>query len=96
MEFTTLSEQEFAAFADTHPLRSFWQTPQMAHVREKRGFHTEYVGVKDEGKIIAAAMLSELKVFLGYTLVQALRGFLIDYEDSEPLISSIMRADPFF
>lgn len=85
MEFTTLSEQEFAAFADTHPLRSFWQTPQMAHVREKRGFHTEYVGVKDEGKIIAAAMLSELKVFLGYTLVQALRGFLIDYEDSELL-----------
>ncbi|MFR9256532.1 MAG: peptidoglycan bridge formation glycyltransferase FemA/FemB family protein [Merdibacter sp.] len=57
----------------------------MAHVREKRGFHTEYVGVKDEGKIIAAAMLSELKVFLGYTLVQALRGFLIDYEDSELL-----------
>ena len=30
-------------------------------------------------------MLSELKVFLGYTLVQALRGFLIDYEDSELL-----------
>jgi len=83
MKFTQLSEQEFTSFASTHPLRNLWQTKEMAAIRKKRGFDIYYVGVKKDDKIIAATMLTSIPVFMGYTLVQALRGYLIDFRDVE-------------
>lgn len=83
MEFVELQEKEFAQFALHHELNSLWQTPNMAKMREQRGFHTDYVGVKEHGEIIAASMLSSLPVFMGYTLVQLLRGPLIDFKNKE-------------
>lgn len=53
-------------------------------MREAKGFSTYYVGIKDEsGKIIAGSMLSVLPIFMNGTLVQALRGPLLDYKDEE-------------
>lgn len=84
MKFTELTKEEFDAFAITHPLCNFWQTSNMAQMREAKGFSTYYVGIKDEsGKIIAGSMLSVLPIFMNGTLVQALRGPLLDYKDEE-------------
>ena len=53
-------------------------------MREAKGFSTYYVGIKDEsGKIIAGSMLSVFPIFMNGTLVQALRGPLLDYKDEE-------------
>lgn len=83
MEFVELQEKEFARFALHHELNNLWQTTEMAHMREQRGFHTYYVGVKEQGEIIAGSMLSAVPVFLGYQLVQLLRGPLIDFRNKE-------------
>ena len=52
MKFERLEEEEFRTFLDQHPLKTFLQTPEMARVREKMGFETYYVGVKENDKII--------------------------------------------
>lgn len=81
MKFVELSEQEFTSFANTHPLRNLWQTKEMAALRRNRGFTIYYVGVKEDDTILAATMLTSIPIFMGYTLVQALRGYLIDFKD---------------
>ncbi len=48
MKFTELTKEEFDAFAITHPLCNFWQTSNMAQMREAKGFSTYYVGIKEE------------------------------------------------
>lgn len=85
MEFLQLKEEEFVAFADTHPLRNMWQTKEMAETRRIRGFDIYYVGVKEEGKIIAGSMISTIPLFMGYKYAQALRGYLIDFNNFELL-----------
>lgn len=83
MEFVELQEKEFAQFALHHELNNLWQTTEMAHMREQRGFHTYYVGIKEQGEIIAGSMLSGVPVFMGYQLIQLLRGPLIDFKNKE-------------
>lgn len=85
MKFTTLTEAEFSAFSQNYKYPNLWQSKEMAHLRSQRGFTIYYVGVKKEEQLIAAAMLTSIPVFMKYTLVQALRGFLIDYTDLELL-----------
>lgn len=83
MEFLEISEQEFASFAHLQSNENFWQTTDMAHMREWNGWTCCYVGVKEAGKLIAASLLSYRKVFMGMTFVQAVRGFYIDYHNED-------------
>ncbi len=85
MEFLELEVEEFRKFLNEHPLRTFIQTPEMAKVREKFGYRPYYVGVKKEGKIVAATMMGSRKTHFGYLEFYAPRGILIDYEDLELL-----------
>lgn len=85
MNFVQLSENEFTSFANTHPLRNLWQTKEMANIRKQRGFEIYYVGVKEKDTVLAATMLTSITVFMGHSLVQALRGYLIDFENKELL-----------
>ena len=79
-QFSTLTEQEFTTFAMTHPAGNFLETPEMKHLLERRGWHCEYVGVKREGQLIAACILSKKKVKIGYAF-DIDGGILMDYTD---------------
>lgn len=81
MEFKEISEQVFEQFSTTYKDTNFWQSTNMAHLREWNNWTNCYVAVYDNDEIKAAVMLSYRKVFLGSTFVQALRGFLLDYSD---------------
>lgn len=83
MEFLKLTEEEFEMFGETREDQNFWQSTSMAHLREWNGWTQEYVGVKHDGTVIAAAMISYRTVFLNMTFAQALRGFYIDYHDEK-------------
>lgn len=82
MEFLEISEQEFASFASLQDNENFWQSTDMAHMREWNGWTCCYVGVKEKDTIVAASLLSYRKVFMGLTFVQAIRGFYIDYHNT--------------
>ena len=84
MKFITLEEAEFRKFADHHPNKSFYQTPEIAKLREAKGWTTYYFAVTDEdSKILAAAFISAKPTFLGKSLYYCPGGPLLDYEDRE-------------
>ena len=85
MKFVELNEDEFQKFADKHEQESFFQTKEVAHLRESYGSKIYYLGVKEGKKILAAAMFSVTKTFANRYTFYAPRGFLLDYHNKELL-----------
>jgi lipid II:glycine glycyltransferase (peptidoglycan interpeptide bridge formation enzyme) len=85
MKFVELKEEEFQKFADSHEQESFFQTIQVAKLRESYGSKIHYLGVKEGKTIIAAAMFSVTKTFLNRYTFYSPRGFLLDYHNKELL-----------
>lgn len=83
MEFLMLSEHAFNAYARRCEFQNIWQSVPMNKLREQRGWKIHYVGVKEEDEIVCASALVSYRVAGKYNLFQALRGFLIDYNDHE-------------
>ena len=81
MLFKELSKDEFQHFSNTYPDNNFWQTTNMAQMRENRGYSTSYVGIIDQNHIIAACMLSFVPIFRSYSYCKIMRGPLLDFTD---------------
>lgn len=85
MQFVEIKEEEFRKFLDSHPLKTFLQTPEIGQLREKEGWDLNYVAVKDKKKILCATMLvSKIRHFQKKEFYSP-RGFLIDFNDQELL-----------
>ena len=50
MQFIELKPEEFRTFADKHPNKSFYQTPEIANLREQNGFKS--LNTSDEPKYV--------------------------------------------
>ena len=85
MEFVLLTNEEFTAFEKNHPYGSFYQTIGWGELKKRNGWQYHLVGLKDEGNVIAGAMLLEKKLPLGLSFIYSPRGFLIDYLDYDLL-----------
>lgn len=85
MKFLSLTSTEFRKFANSHPNKSFMQTPEIAALRAKDGWDVHYVGIKEDDKLLAATMLVGKTTFLGQKLFYAPGGPLIDYENTKLL-----------
>lgn len=85
MKFELLKEEEFLAFLNTHPLKSFIQLPQMAKYKSNHGWDTYFVGMKENETIVCASMIMANGNFFGKKMFYAPNGFLIDYENEELL-----------
>lgn len=82
MEFGIIGEEIFREFLKTHPLRTFLQSPEIAKIRSESGWNIEYVGLKNNQKLVAAVMLASKKNGLKYEYY-AIRGPLVDFNDEE-------------
>ena len=78
MEFVTLTPTEFTNFERNHPLGNFYQSVARAKLREKMGWQTYLLGVKNQNKVKAAALLVAKD---GRALVQM--GPILNYEPLE-------------
>lgn len=110
MKFRILSEKEFRAFLDSHPLKTFLQTPEIGTLRRKSGWDIYYVGVERDGKLVAGTMLVSHIRHFGVYEFYAPRGLLVDYEDEKVLAffvselkkfikgkkGYILRIDPYY
>ncbi len=85
MEFIKLTRDEFNEYALSYADANLWQSLDMAELREKSGFESDFVGVKNEGVLVSVAYLSYRTIQFGYKQYQSPRGFLIDYENKELL-----------
>lgn len=83
MEFKEITSDQFALFSKNYAHTNFWQSTNMAGLREWNGWKSAYVAAYDGESIVAATMLSYRVVFMKSTFVQAVRGFLIDFHNLE-------------
>ena len=83
MNFILITPDEFRKFADKSPYKSFYQTPEIAELREKNGWTAYYFGVKNGTKLVAAAMITARPTFLGKSTYYCPGGPLLEYEDTE-------------
>lgn len=83
MEFIEIEEKEYRSFWEKHPLKTFLSAPEISKLREKSGWKTYFVGVKDKNKIVAAAMLVSHVRRFGKEEFYSPRGVLVDYNDLE-------------
>ena len=85
MKFKQITDTEFQKFAAKHPNKSFFQTVEIAKLREKNGWQSHYLAVEENGKLLAATMLVSKPTFLGKSIFYAPGGPLVDYEDKKVL-----------
>ena len=86
MKLVTLTKDEFKKFADKHPQITFHQTEEWANLKKVNGWDAYYVGLQEEKKIIAGALLlAKTLPIIKKKMFYSPRGFLIDYKDKEVL-----------
>ena len=80
MQFVELSNEDFLNFSKHNPLVSYMQTLNFARLEKECGYSYEFVGLKDNDKIIGASLiLTKTTPFFKYGY--APKGFLINYYD---------------
>lgn len=85
MKFQEITEKEYQKFWDNHPLKTFLSAPEISKLREKSGWITYFVGVKENKKIVAASMLLAHKRHFGKYEFYSPRGYLMDFKNKELL-----------
>lgn len=85
MEFCVLSKEEYRAFFNEHPQASFMQSVELSELKEEYGSKPHFVGIKQDGKVVAASLILEDKAALGQKEFYAPRGLLVDYHDRDLL-----------
>lgn len=85
MEFLELTEEEFRNYLNKSEERTFLQTPEIGKLREKSGWTVSYLGVKNKGEVVAAAMFTSINRHFGKKEFYAPRGLLLDYNNQELL-----------
>ena len=82
MEFIELdSPQEYEKFVSTHPKAHFMQSYYWGDVMKFKHFHPHYMVLKDNGIIVASALMLQKYLFKGYCYYYIPRGFVLDYNN---------------
>ena len=83
MEFVQIKEDEYRKFWKNHSLKTFLSSPEIAKLREKSGWKSHFVGLKDKKKLIAATILLSHKRHFNKNEFYSPRGLLVDYKDKD-------------
>lgn len=82
LALVTLSKEEFDAFSARHPQGNFQQSSLMGEVRARLGVEVEYLGVRDDGELVAAALFELHRSRLS-TFAEIHDGPLCDFANRE-------------
>ncbi len=85
MEFCVLTADEYREFLKSNPQASFMQTVELSELKKENGSKIHFVGVKENGVIIAGSMILEDKSILNQKQFYAPRGLIVDYHNKELL-----------
>lgn len=85
MEFCVLTADEYRAFLKGNPQASFMQTVELSELKKESGSKIHFVGIKENGVIIAGSMILEDKSILNQKQFYAPRGLIVDYHNKELL-----------
>lgn len=81
-----IEEKEFENFVCNHKTKShFMQSYAWGEVSKAKGLLPHHVGLKNNGKLVASALILEKKLFGKYSYFYIPRGFVADFEDKDVL-----------
>lgn len=83
MKLEELTEVEYRAYWEQHPLKTFLSAPEIGHLRQKSNWHVIYLGLKENDQILAATMLLGHKRHFNCYEFYSPRGFLIDFSNQD-------------
>lgn len=83
MEFiSNVDEKEFEEFVSNHPTKShFMQSYYWGIVSKEKNLKPYYVGLKNNGKLVATALMLKKPLFNKYCYFYIPRGFVTDYSN---------------
>lgn len=85
MQFIEITKERYHKFWESHPLKTFLSAPEIGDLRKSSGWDVYYVGVEDNKKLVAAAMIVSHKRHFGKYEFYSPRGVLVDYENEDLL-----------
>lgn len=83
MEFIeNFSKEEYENFVKNHPTKShFMQSYEWGEVMKYKNFSPYYVGLKENGKLVATALLLKKRLLKDYCYFYCPRGFILNYDN---------------
>lgn len=80
-----IEEKKYTSFVINHKMSHFLKSYEWGKVSKSRGLIPHYVGLEENGKLIATALLLEKSLPFGYKYYYIPRGYTIDYSNYELL-----------
>lgn len=80
-----IEENKYEEFVSKHSKSHFMQSYYFGEVMKYKNFNPYYVGLEENGKIVATALLLKKKVFKNISYFYCPRGFILDYNNYELL-----------
>lgn len=82
MEFVTnIEEKEYEKFVSKNKKSHFMQSYYWGEVMKYKNFTPHYVGIKENGTLLATALLLEKKMFKKLSYFYCPRGYIMDYSN---------------
>lgn len=82
MEFVTnIEEKEYEKFVSKNKKSHFMQSYYWGEVMKYKNFIPHYVGIKENGILVATALLLEKKMFKNLSYFYCPRGYIMDYSN---------------
>lgn len=86
MEFIeNISKEEYEQFVSNSEYGHFMQSYDFGQIRKIKHFTPHYVGLKENDKLVCAALLLEKKLIMKYTYFYCPRGYVIDFNNKDLL-----------
>lgn len=85
MYFCELTSEEYNEYWNISPYKDFLSSVDAMELKQKNGWNVEYVGIKEDDKVLCATVLTSIPVMKIYRFYYAQRGFLIDYKNQSLL-----------
>ena len=77
-----VNKDDFEEFVKNNPYKShFMQSYYWGNVMKEKNFIPHYVGLEDDGKLVATALLLQKKLLAGFSYFYCPRGFVWNYND---------------
>ena len=96
MYIETISKEEFNEFANKHILKNFYQTAEYGELMRHSDFSVMYIGGFQKKELVAASLILYKEIGPKMKYGYAPRGFLVDYNNEELLISFTKKVKEFF
>lgn len=91
-----INKDEFDTFAKNHILKNYFQTKEYGELMTNSNYNRMYIGAYKDNTLVAGSLILYKTISMNIKYGYAPRGFLIDYYNTELLISFTKKIKEYF